>query len=202
MSDLTLDKIKYHALKLFAKEGYSGTSMRDIAKSVGMKAPSIYKHYSSKEELFISVLDYCLNKHSEVLHNAIDRTDYENIREQKNGEILYKIFSARINFFKRNEDLYKFFIRFSVFPPEEVKDIVKLKWKEYNDKINENTSKLYGLLIENKLIKPISKKEFISTFYRIIIGYIIHFSEFEDDLENDNLNEIWNVFWNGLKNNE
>lgn len=39
------------AAKLFAEHGFEATSMRDIAKAVGMLAGSMYYHFPSKEEL-------------------------------------------------------------------------------------------------------------------------------------------------------
>lgn len=45
------EHIRNSAQKLFRKKGYAATSMRDLAKEVGMEAPSIYNHYASKNEL-------------------------------------------------------------------------------------------------------------------------------------------------------
>lgn len=39
------------AAKLFAAHGFEATSMRDIAREVGMLAGSMYYHFASKEEL-------------------------------------------------------------------------------------------------------------------------------------------------------
>jgi AcrR family transcriptional regulator len=39
------------ALKLFAERGYAATSMRDIAAATGIKPPTIYAHYPSKEHI-------------------------------------------------------------------------------------------------------------------------------------------------------
>lgn len=43
------------AARLFAERGYEGTSVRDIAETVGLLPGSIYHHYPSKEDLFVSV---------------------------------------------------------------------------------------------------------------------------------------------------
>lgn len=40
---------------LFVKNGYQGSSMRDIARAAGLKAGSIYNHFPGKEEIFEAV---------------------------------------------------------------------------------------------------------------------------------------------------
>ncbi|MFQ6024246.1 MAG: TetR/AcrR family transcriptional regulator [Acidiferrobacterales bacterium] len=43
------------AARLFRSHGYHATSMRDIAKAVGMLPGSIYYHFPSKDELLVTV---------------------------------------------------------------------------------------------------------------------------------------------------
>lgn len=45
------------AARLFRERGFHATSMRDIARAVGMLSGSIYYHFSSKEEMLAAVYD-------------------------------------------------------------------------------------------------------------------------------------------------
>lgn len=53
----TKEKIIEEALKLFSEKGYSDVFVSDIAKAVGIKAPSLYKHFKNKQEIFNAMLD-------------------------------------------------------------------------------------------------------------------------------------------------
>jgi AcrR family transcriptional regulator len=47
----TRELILLHASRLFAGRGFLGTSTRDIAAAVGIRQPSVYSHFSSKQEI-------------------------------------------------------------------------------------------------------------------------------------------------------
>lgn len=53
----TAQKILDAALGLFAKKGYDAVSVDEIAKAVGIKAPSIYNYFGSKQELFDAIVE-------------------------------------------------------------------------------------------------------------------------------------------------
>ena len=40
------------ALTIFSKKGFDATSVGDIAKAVGIKTPSLYSHFESKQQLY------------------------------------------------------------------------------------------------------------------------------------------------------
>ncbi len=45
------------ALELFSAYGYDSVSVGQIAKAVGIKAPSLYNHYESKQAIFDALLE-------------------------------------------------------------------------------------------------------------------------------------------------
>jgi len=52
----TADRILDAAEELFAAKGFEGSSMSEIADRVEIRAPSLYKHYESKEKIYEAVL--------------------------------------------------------------------------------------------------------------------------------------------------
>lgn len=59
----TKEKIIKKALELFAKNGYDAVSVGEIAKAVGIKAPSLYSHYSSKQAIFDAIVEYAASRY-------------------------------------------------------------------------------------------------------------------------------------------
>jgi AcrR family transcriptional regulator len=53
----TVDRILVAASSLFATRGFHGTSTRDIAAAVGIRQPSLYAHFESKQAILAKLLD-------------------------------------------------------------------------------------------------------------------------------------------------
>lgn len=53
----TKERILEEALTLFAQYGYDGTGVDLIAKRVGIKGPSLYKHFKGKEDILNALID-------------------------------------------------------------------------------------------------------------------------------------------------
>ncbi|MBR6159792.1 MAG: TetR/AcrR family transcriptional regulator [Lachnospiraceae bacterium] len=58
----TKQRILDEALTLFSEKGYANVFVNDIAKKVGIKAPSLYKHYKNKQAIFDSIIDEMNNR--------------------------------------------------------------------------------------------------------------------------------------------
>jgi len=71
----TKEKIYANAIELFAKNGYHNLGMRDLAKSVGIRASSIYNHYKSKEDILMEIAHELMTELSEHVYPLYKRLD-------------------------------------------------------------------------------------------------------------------------------
>ena len=53
----TKHRILDEALTLFSEKGYANVFVADIAERVGIKAPSLYKHYKNKQAIFDAIIE-------------------------------------------------------------------------------------------------------------------------------------------------
>jgi AcrR family transcriptional regulator len=53
-AQVILDK----SLPLFARSGYVGVSMRDIASAVGISGAALYHHYPDKQSLYVATMGH------------------------------------------------------------------------------------------------------------------------------------------------
>ena len=54
----TKQKILEVAVDLFSQKGFSGVSIREITRNVGIKESSLYNHFQSKDDILTQILDF------------------------------------------------------------------------------------------------------------------------------------------------
>lgn len=64
------DRVVDAALEAFARDGYNGVSMRDLAQALGIRAPSIYSHFASKSDLLSACLAPLMSRIDTLLSQA------------------------------------------------------------------------------------------------------------------------------------
>ena len=57
MAKDTKDRILAAALDMFSQNGYDGTNIRELTSSLGLAKSSMYRHFTSKEEIWNTLLD-------------------------------------------------------------------------------------------------------------------------------------------------
>lgn len=89
----TKDKILDEALTLFAENGYDGTGVEQIAEAVGIKAPSLYKHFKGKEDILNTIIDS-----AEVRYDEFFGSDRNIGRLPENKEQFIQMAMEKVSF--------------------------------------------------------------------------------------------------------
>ena len=98
----TKERILDAALTLFAENGYDGTSVEQIANIVGIKAPSLYRHYKGKEDILNALIDSAEERYEEMFGSE------KNIgKVPQSPEEFIKVTMKRISFTMRDPIIRK-----------------------------------------------------------------------------------------------
>lgn len=182
------EEILLSTLDLASKYGLKSLSMSQIADSVGIKKPSLYNHFSSKEELIKEMYEYIRNKSKQNISNIT----LDNINEKSTYDILH---NSVMNYKKMvlDEDMFKFY---SVIYSERTtnNEASKIVIEETNKMINA-TKKLFKFLKDNNKLF-VDDIEMASITFSMTIHSLI---EYELDCKKNNLNYNKNNIQNYIK---
>lgn len=62
------------ALREFARGGYRGTTVADVAREAGISSAYVFKLFSGKEPLFVAALELCFAQIAETIEGAAEAT--------------------------------------------------------------------------------------------------------------------------------
>ncbi|RKP55874.1 TetR/AcrR family transcriptional regulator [Pararobbsia silviterrae] len=68
--DIQRDKILEQAANLFARGGYPGTSMNDVAEACGVSKPALYHYVRDKYQLLVHICERHIERLEAVVHDV------------------------------------------------------------------------------------------------------------------------------------
>lgn len=115
----TREAILEEALKLFSEKGIKETTVRDIARAVGITEGAIYRHFESKEQIVYELF----GRYSEELYERIAKV----IEEYKDREERFKeVVKTFLDFAFKNPDAFRYLNIFHYLRGKEVKRFKKI----------------------------------------------------------------------------
>jgi AcrR family transcriptional regulator len=76
----TRERLLSSALVVFAREGFEGASLEEIAEEAGFSTGAIYSAFGGKQELFFALLDRCLEQEKRDLGEIFERDEPLEVR--------------------------------------------------------------------------------------------------------------------------
>ncbi len=74
-----------HALDAFSENGFHGTTVRDLARRVGVTVPSLYYHHENKEAVLVTLLDDGVRVFIDRVQAAVDEADGDPVGQFTNA---------------------------------------------------------------------------------------------------------------------
>lgn len=186
----TKDEILAAADVLFADRGYN-VSMSDIAKKVGIKVPSLYSHYSGKDEIILLVVEREINRfYSFVLE------EIHNMNTVSCEESLEKIYRLILHYY-RQENRLRFWWGISLIQNVELKRECGILIRENEKLVSQELNEIFSKGMQKGRITGIDAKEMVFLFFVVLKG-VMHTMIVYQNTETDMdlfLNEIWNEYW-------
>lgn len=190
---MTASRIKEAALARFAQFGYEGTSLSDIAHDVGIKKPSLYAHFTGKEQLYFVCLEKSLQQDIHYLQSCVAAYGKGDI-----SSFLYDFLAGCGKRFNEQAEAM-FWLRSLFFPPAELKDRIVKKANDYIEEAACLLTPVFTEAMENKAIAAESAETAVAAYLCLFDGLMVELQCSGLEGFQKRLQAAWPIFWRGLR---
>ncbi len=185
----TKEKILDEALTLFSEKGYANVFVGDIADRVGIKAPSLYKHYKNKKAIFDAIIDEMNRRFTEQAKAlqingtdaAADAEIYRNLSEDKLLKLGRELFLYYLH-----DDYTRRFRKMLTIEQFHDKELAKVYSKLYVDDPLSYQGMLLGLMVSAGVLKT-DNVDIMTLHFYAPIYYLLTICDREPEREEQSL---------------
>ena len=171
----TKHRILDEALTLFSEKGYANVYVSDIAERVGIKAPSLYKHYRNKRAIFDAIIDE-MNHRFEQQAQALsisgtDPTADAEVYKNMDEEHLIKLGNDFFRYYL-HDSYTKRFRKMLTLEQFQDQELARVYSQQYFDMPLSYQGMLLGLMVSQGLLVtgnvPIMTLQFYAPIYMLL----------------------------------
>lgn len=185
----TKEKILDEALTLFSEKGYANVFVGDIADRVGIKAPSLYKHFKNKQAIFDAIIDEMNRRFDEQAKamqiNGNDAAKDAGIYETLSEDQLLKL-GREFFLYYLHDDYNRKFRKMLTIEQFHEKDLAKVYSKLYVDDPLSYQGMLFGFMVTAGVLKTDNVQVMTLHFYAPIY-FMLTICDREPDREREML---------------
>ena len=188
----TKQRILDEALTLFSEKGYANVFVGDIAERVGIKAPSLYKHYKSKKAIFDAIIDEMNRRFAEQAKamqiNGTDAAQDAGIYENLSEDRLLKL-GREFFLYYLHDDYNRKFRKMLTIEQFHDKELAKAYSKLYVDDPLSYQGMLFGFLTAAGFLKT-DNVEIMTLHFYAPIYYLLTICDREPEREEEMLKKL------------
>lgn len=185
----TAERIKQAALTMFTESGYEGASLSEIAKAVGIKTPSIYAHYKSKEHLFLQLMQEVMEEEQEQYFKLLSDIELAPCEQQ-----VYRlfVFFTDLNHMTTGQAFLK---RTILVPPRHLRDQLRQDFMRYEEELTEGIAHVLRKGASTGLFNVLEEERLIAAFYMCVDGLLVENQLYEEELFERRKQMAWKSLW-------
>lgn len=181
---MSRERIIAVALDLFSREGYTETTLKQIATEAGIKAPSIYAHFSGKEELYLEAYRRTQDEYSEFFGHL-------GHPDAAPAERLHQLLAGIGEFYLARPALFAFHLRHLVATPASIQSEVSDVLLAYEAQLRSMIRTAYTEGRADGSFTPGDPDEFCDFFLCLMDGVFLHLRHYDADLFRRRMDSIW-----------
>lgn len=173
----TKEKIFDVSIDLFSEKGFDAVSIREIGRGVGIRESSIYNHYSSKEAILDTILDYFIK---EMEQTGFPEEEMDKLLDQS-PEMFYQAGSKMFEERMHDPKMIKIWrlLLIEMYHNPKIKEFFL---KELIEVPIQAWTLIFSTMIEKKLIKPadparLAREYFSYAIYLLIENFVLKYPD-------------------------
>lgn len=190
---MSRQKILEAAFECFSEECYCSVSLAEIAKRAGIKKPSIYAHFSSKEELFLETLDIEVNRLYIHINKIINDGQSDNAET-----IMHKIFMGSIDYIREDTLAGRFWNNLLFAAPVGLCNQVSPEIDKFKDFIYKTVLRLIEQGVDSGSIRKQDPNVLAYSYICLLKGNLLMATN-SKRFSVENANMSWKLFWDGIR---
>jgi len=191
----TLIRLKETAFSLFAAHGYESTTMSQIANAIGIKKPTLYSYYASKEELFLSIFTEVAEEYRQYIEQLLEEAQ----RKESTKDQLYHVFRGYITYFAQNPELSAFWNRILIFPPASLKEKLFTQISNLETGLYGQVAEIIQAGMDRGELRHSAVLDTLFSFYCLREGLLLAVL-LNPNLEPRKIEAVWENIWYGIGN--
>lgn len=181
------------AFELFCEKGYH-LSLSEIANAVGIKTPSLYSHFKSKDEILDQMIHEEIYRYYQVLEDKI-----KEIKLMKIKDAMKNLFAFFIDYFSEYKRL-RFWRTIPLIPNEQLRNTSSRLIKEKDNEYKQQLLAYFMKGVSDGDLKPDATERTLHLYLCMIQGVLDAMLLYPNDYK-DNIFalDVFEAYWEGIR---
>ena len=168
-------KIFETALKLFAQQGYKATTMRQIAKEIGIQQSAIYNHFKSKEAILDAIIEQLSNSY---LINVFENKEPQDVYKKGRGVLKNIANIFKLMTYDTKTDLLFRFLMQELFNNSKLRVFYN---EEFYQKNVKKLSAIFFMMMQDEMIESMDPLFLANEFFSPLFFYQLQITRLKAD---------------------